>query len=59
LLLAVYYFSIRAQFGSDVKANAVHGPSTAENAQLVIGEIFGDVKTTQHGKLDRRKCFGI
>ena len=46
------YCSIRAQFGSDIKANAVHGPSTQENAKAVISEIFGDLKTRSDGTVD-------
>jgi len=44
--------SIRAQFGSDVKANAVHAPTTESEAQLVIKEVFGDLKTKTDGTVD-------
>lgn len=47
------FCSIRAQFGADVKANAVHGPTTEENAKTVIGEIFGDLKTNSDGTIDK------
>ncbi|XP_067934512.1 thioredoxin domain-containing protein 3 homolog isoform X2 [Watersipora subatra] len=41
--------SIRAQFGSDVKANAVHGATSEGSAKVVIQEIFGDLKTKPDG----------
>lgn len=47
--------SIRAQFGLDIKANAVHGPATEENAKSVINEIFGDLKTNPDGTVDAGK----
>ena len=45
-------YSIRAQFGTDIKANAVHGPSTEDNAKEVIQELFGDLQTKTDGSVD-------
>ncbi|XP_013400544.1 thioredoxin domain-containing protein 3 homolog isoform X4 [Lingula anatina] len=43
--------SIRAQFGSDVKANAVHGSSDVEHAKEAITAIFGDLVFEKDGTL--------
>ena len=45
------HFSIRAQFGQDVKANAVHGSSTADHAKESIKLVFGDVEFSSDGML--------
>lgn len=44
--------SLRAQFGSDIKANAVHGSSTADNAKEIITGIFGVVEFDKTGNID-------
>ena len=48
----ILFSSIRAQFGVDIKANAVHGPSTEDNAKQVIQEVFGDLQTKTDGSVD-------
>ena len=44
-------YRIRATFGQDIKANAVHGSSNSEHAQTAIKEIFGDLEFTADGCL--------
>ena len=35
-------FRLRAQYGHDIKANALHGSSTAEHAMESMKLVFGD-----------------
>lgn len=46
------YCSLRAQFGSDVKANALHGSSTVESAKEIITRVFGGVEFDKTGNVD-------
>ena len=45
LRLCFYFcfgFRLRAQYGHDIKANALHGSSTAEHAMESMKLVFGD-----------------
>lgn len=54
-LFVFTFCSIRAQFGTDVKSNAVHGASTEEDAKAVIEQLFGKVVIDEDGHLDMGK----
>ena len=51
LIVRLCHFRIRAQFGQDIKANAVHGSSTNEHAQQSIKLVFGEMEFTPDGML--------
>ncbi len=42
-------FSLRAQFGTDIKANAIHGSSTSHHAIESMKLIFGDLEFNPDG----------
>ena len=44
-----FYFSVRASFGKDIKANAVHGSSDVNRAQEEMKLVFGDVQFNADG----------
>ena len=49
--------SIRAQFGTDVKANAVHGSSDVEHAKEHIKLVFGDMEFSADGTVKSKGLF--
>ena len=50
-----FYFlpRLRAQFGSDIKANAIHGSSSALHAEESMKLIFGDLKFNPDGTVKK------
>lgn len=43
--------SLRATFGTDAKANALHGESNEESARRVMTEMFGEIKFQSDGRV--------
>ena len=54
VLFCSSYFSLRAQYGQDIKANAVHGSSTQEHAKESIKLVFGEMEFNADGTVKGR-----
>ena len=52
--MLLFSFRIRAQFGTDIKQNAVHGSSNEEHASKNIKLVFGDLEFTPDGRVKGR-----